>query len=132
MDTVIKEHDLFAARMLNPDKGLSYFVAEEGLSSQNTQLEGKEFYKNKEKVKEFFTDDSGKFNQEEFDKFYKQISLEYSYLNNMDSAKFIFDTYEKSAADFTTPFGEVKDYELEVERTANPLEQTYNLVGQDV
>jgi hypothetical protein len=57
--------------------------------------------------------------------------LEHSYLNQVDSATFIFDTYEKSAADFITPFGEVKEHEIKVSRVTNPLEQTYNIVGFD-
>lgn len=131
MSNTTKEFDLFATRLLNPDKGLSYFIVEEGLSSQNTQLEDKDFYINLPKVKEMFSDEEGKFDSVKFDKFYEQISLEHSYLNQIDSATFIFDTYEKSEADFSTPFGKVKKHEMEVERVTNPLEQTYNIVGMD-
>ena len=130
MDTA-KEFDLFATRILNPDKGLSYFIAEEGLSFQNTQLQDKDFYKSTKKVQEIFSDENGNFKDAEFDAFYNQISLEFSYLSQIDSASFIFDTYEKSEADFITPFGRRKEKTMEVSKVTNPLEQTYNLAGFD-
>ena len=73
------QHDWFATRLMNGDKDLTNLIADDIIPANST-LESPEFYKEKNKVKEIFTDDNGNFDDEKFNNFYNQMKLEYDYL----------------------------------------------------
>lgn len=122
------QHDWFATRLMNGDKDLTNLIADDIIPANST-LESPEFYKEKNKVKEIFTDDNGNFDDEKFNNFYNQMKLEYDYLKAIDTENYIYDMYQKSNADFTTDFGKAKDREMTVSQIANPQEQKYG-IGQ--
>lgn len=122
------QHDWFATRLMNGDKDLTNLIADD-IVPANSTLESPEFYKEKNKVKEIFTDDNGNFDDEKFNNFYNQMKLEYDYLKAIDTENYIYDMYQKSNADFTTDFGKAKDREMTVSQIANPQEQKYG-IGQ--
>lgn len=127
MENTVK-HDWFATRLMNGDKDLTNLIADDIIPANST-LESPEFYKEKNKVKEIFTDDNGNFDDEKFNNFYNQMKLEYDYLKAIDTENYIYDMYQKSNADFTTDFGKAKDREMTVSQIANPQEQKYG-IGQ--
>lgn len=122
------QHDWFATRLMNGDKDLTNLIADD-IVPANSTLESPEFYKEKNKVKEIFTDDNGNFDDVKFNNFYNQMKLEYDYLKAIDTENYIYDMYQKSNADFTTDFGKAKDREMTVSQIANPQEQKYG-IGQ--
>lgn len=120
------QHDWFATRLMNGDKDLTNLIAD-NIVPANSTLESPEFYKEKNKVKEIFTDDNGNFDDEKFNNFYNQMKLEYDYLKAIDTENYIYDMYQKSNVDFTTDFGKAKDREMTVSQIANPQEQKYGI-----
>lgn len=123
-----KTNDWFAARLLNSDKPVEFLI-EEGIDATNSSIQDKEFYKNKQKVQEAFTKSDGSFDNDLFDKFYENVSLEFKYLNSLDTENYILDSYEKSESNFSTNFGSVIDPKIDVERVSNPLDQSFGLVA---
>ena len=111
--------DWFAARMLNEDKGLDFFIAE-GITPATSKLESPDFYRNKRKVQEKFVKEDGSFDEQAFNNFYQSMAIEYSYLNAINTENYIYDTYEKSEVDFTTDFGKVLKPEFNPEFVINP------------
>lgn len=111
--------DWFAARMLNEDKGLDFFIAE-GITPATSKLESPDFYRNKRKVQEKFVKEDGSFDEQAFNNFYQSMAIEYSYLNAINTENYIYDTYEKSEVDFTTDFGKVLKPEFSPEFVTNP------------
>ena len=120
--------DWFAARMLNEDKGLDFFIAE-GITPATSKLESPDFYKNKRKVQEKFVKEDGSFDEQAFNNFYQSMAVEYSYLNAINTENYIYDTYEKSEVDFTTDFGKVIKPEFNPEFVTNPDKLSKGIVN---
>ena len=87
-----KEYDLFANILKNPDFSYNDFIAA-GLTADNTLLESKEHYKKSDKVKQTFTDITGKFDNDKFDKVYNIATTLY---NSLADA-----SYDKAIAEKT-------------------------------
>ena len=126
MNTFTKPHDWFATRLLNPTKGIETLIVG-NITPETAMLETRDKYKNTNKVKEIFTDDNGNFLEEEFNKFYDQIALEYAYLSSINTENFILDSYEKSESNLSTPFGKVKQHKMTTEYVKNPNKLAYGL-----
>ena len=71
-----KVNDWFAARLLNLDKGPGILI-DNGINVENSKLEDRDVYKNKLKVQEMFKKEDGTFDEDNFNKFYDNISNEY-------------------------------------------------------
>jgi hypothetical protein len=127
MDAINKPNDWFTARFLNPEQTPESLVIQ-GLSAENTRLEDKEFYKNKPKVKEAFTDDNGVFNEKEFDKAYDTYLAEYQYLSGMNTRDFILQFYEKNPGVFSIPYGHYVTPKIKTSLTPNPLKQSFGII----
>lgn len=87
-----KEYDLFANILKNPDFSYNDFIAA-GLTADNTLLESKEHYKKSDKVKQAFSDITGKFDNDKFDKVYNIATTLY---NSLADA-----SYDKAIAEKT-------------------------------
>lgn len=87
-----KEYDLFANILKNPDFSYNDFIAA-GLTADNTLLQSKDYYKKSDKVKQTFTDVTGKFDTDKFDKVYNIATTLY---NSLADA-----SYDKAIADKT-------------------------------
>ena len=74
-----KEYDLFANILKNPDFSYNDFIAA-GLTADNTLLQSKDYYKKSDKVKQTFTDITGKFDNDKFDKVYNIATTLYNSL----------------------------------------------------
>ena len=83
-----KINDWFATRLLNNDKSI-YFLLSEGINTANSELQDRDFYKNKNKVQAAFKKEDGKFDEDAFNAFYDNISKEYTYLSAIDTEHFI-------------------------------------------
>ena len=87
-----KEYDLFANILKNPDFSYNDFIAA-GLTADNTLLQSKDYYKKSDKVKQTFTDITGKFDNDKFDKVYNIATTLY---NSLADA-----SYDKAIAEKT-------------------------------
>ncbi len=122
-----KTHDWFATRLLNEDKGLTVLL-EEGVTPLTSNLQAPDFYKGKTKVQEAFMKPDGNFDDDAFTRYYDDVSKEYEYLSSIDTENLFLDYYEKSNADFTTPFGRRVDHQMRANLIANPQKQNQGLV----
>jgi hypothetical protein len=128
MDNTNKPHDWFASRFLNPDKTPEFFVLE-GFSTENTKIEDKDFYKNKAKVKEFYTNEEGVFDEKAFDRDFDQYTKEYQYLSQINNRDFVLQFYEKHPGVFSVPFGHSYVPKMEITKVANPLDQSFGITA---
>lgn len=130
MEENVKTNDWFAARLLNDGNGATEKLLIEGINPTNASLQSPEFYKNKNKVIEKFTTDTGIFDEVAYNKFYEKVATEYSYLSAIDSENFVRDFYEKSPSNFLTDFGTVDNSkQITAQHIANPLDQYKGISG---
>lgn len=118
-----KMNDWFATRLLNNDKSIDFLLSE-GINTANSELQDRDFYKNKNKVQAAFKREDGKFDEDAFNAFYDNISKEYTYLSAIDTENFILNAYEKAGSNFSTNFGTVIKPEISISKVANPLKQS--------
>ena len=118
-----KMNDWFATRLLNNDKSIDFLLSE-GINTANSELQDRDFYKNKNKVQAAFKREDGKFDEDAFNAFYDNISKEYTYLSAIDTENFILNAYEKAGSNFSTDFGTVIKPEISISKVANPLKQS--------
>lgn len=128
MDELIKANDYFTARLLNEQETPGTLVAG-GVTADNTKLEDKEFYQNKPKVREIFSDENGVFKQEEFDKFYQNISEEFVYLNALRDQNYAFDFYERNNANYRVQVGRKSNPRVTTELVANPMHVNLGIIS---
>ena len=77
-----KKNDWFASVFLNPDKDTNAFVRA-GLTPDNTVMYNKDYYLGIDKVVQKFTDETGKFNEKDFNDYYDSIVRTYnSFVND--------------------------------------------------
>jgi hypothetical protein len=126
MDAVNKPNDWFATRFLNPDQTPESLVVE-GISTSNTKIEDREYYRNIPEVKEAYTDEYGTFKEREFNDTYDQYLAEYQYLSGINNRDFVLQFYEKNPGVFSVSYGHFVDPSMSVSKVNNPLEQTYGL-----
>lgn len=125
MNNNIKQNDWVAINLLNSDVTIDKLAAE-GINSLNTGIRTKEEYLQSDKVKEFFKDDSGNFNEALFDKFYTKALQDYTQFSALDSEKWLKDTYEYDAFDINREADSnvKKGPTFEIKKVANPFETT--------
>lgn len=128
MDENNKVYDLFAARMLNPDKGIGALI-DNGVTIENTTLKSIDEYRDKAKVQEFFKKEDGSFDETNFKKFYDNIEKEYQYMNAIGTENFILNSYEKAPGVFSIQEGQFVDLQPKLEKVDNPLDLSKGLVG---
>lgn len=121
----IKQNDWVAINLLNSDVTLDKLAAE-GINSLNTGIRTKEEYLQSDKVKEFFKDDSGNFNEALFDQFYTKALQDYTQFSELDSEKWLKDTYEYDAFDINREANSnvKKGPTFEIKKVSNPFETT--------
>lgn len=123
-----KTYDLFAARLLNPDKGLGALI-DNGITMENTSLEDIDTYRNKAKVQEIFKKEDGSFDEENFKKFYDGIQQEFVAMNAIGTENFVLNSYEKAPGNFSVQYGQFVDLTPKAEHVDNPLDLSKGLVG---
>lgn len=98
-----KKNDMFLNMLFNPTYGTSDFVME-GLNSDNTDIQEFDKYKNNEKVREFFKDDSGKVNEEAMKNAYNMSVMMYNDMSTMDTNEIIKKDIEYDPDSFVRPY----------------------------
>lgn len=120
--------DLFFNILNNPDKNFEDLV-NAGFTADNTELQTKDIYQNDAKIKDYYTNSSGVFDQARFDKDYEvmsQINQNLQNLKNYDK-QINFFTYHRDnfLADESK---RRKGPDFEIFRAPNPFEQTAGIV----
>lgn len=123
MENIKKPNDLFAAVLQLPDVNL-FDLAKSDISTDNTQLLSKDYYKNNSNVKKLFEDERGKFNEVAFDNAYNRAALLYNDLGNDEQ---LVKMLEWDPYDFTAPIGG-KEFDIRptITRDINPYKNLYS------
>lgn len=124
-----KQNDWFATRMFQPEFTLVDFYAN-GITPDNSDLKPKEDYKDIPEVQEFFKDDSGKFNEKEFNKFYDTTLALYNQYDNEEVEKRLLESYVHDPYEWYTP-GNLKFREIgsKIVLGTNPLYESQGIKG---
>ena len=128
MSDTTKIHDYGAARLLNPQETPGTLVAL-GLNADNTKLEDREFYKNTRTVQELFTNEDGVFKEDEYNKFYDQLTTEFQYLNALKDQDYAFDFYERNNANYRVSVGRKSNPQVTTELIPNPTHSSLGLIS---
>lgn len=77
------KNDLMLNIIANPSFSLGDFVTI-GFNSNNTSLQDKDFYRSKQSVQNFFSDEDGKFNEKEFNNAYNKALSDFNLMSTSD------------------------------------------------
>lgn len=97
----IKTNDMLLATMSNPEAQVLDFVGND-VRPDNTQLLAKDDYKSKDYIKEQFTTEDGKFDEQTFDMAYNMALSNYNKIAN-EKAMENLDDVEYEMYDWTRP-----------------------------
>ena len=78
-----KQNDYFAASINRPDLSIDQMYAV-GLTPSNTGLKDKDYYKDIKQVRDKFTDQNGKFNEEAYNVYYDGLQRSYNEFAQQD------------------------------------------------
>jgi hypothetical protein len=125
---ITKPNDILVASINNPG-ATTYDLMSMNLNPDNTSLYKKDQYEQSKFIQDNFKDDSGKFDQEAFNEFYKGVEYSYYQMTNeayLDGLKDI----QYSPFDIARP-RDSKTYKVEVEysKDYNPFKLGYSRTG---
>lgn len=88
----LKKNDWMMAKLKKPEASFMDFYTH-NVRPENTSMYSADFYKNNPKIRNYFIDkDTGKFNEEKFNKFYDEALASYNY--------YASDVYQQDVDDF--------------------------------
>lgn len=122
-----KKNDWLATLFFSPDKTLQD-LANLGITTDNSSLQEKDYYKNIPQIQEAFKNESGNFDNVKFDKYYQEVLQLYNYADNAKLESSILDFYSYDPHDYFAPIdGKIKDVAPRIVRLANPERRSRGL-----
>ena len=124
MDNV-KTNDMLLSTLSNPEAKTLDFI-NNGVTTDNTQLLGRDEYKNKSLIKEQFTNNEGTFNDDAFNYAYEVALNNFNAISN-ESAFNNLDEVEYEFYDWTRPMAsKVRAVDIKYGRDYNHFQTLYN------
>lgn len=124
-----KKNDWLATRFFSPDKTLQD-LANLGITTDNSSLQEKDYYKKIPQIQEAFKTDSGNFDDFKFDKYYQDILTSYNEADNAKLVSTIMDSYNYDPYDYFAPIGsKVRDVSSKFVQFANPERRSRGLTN---
>lgn len=123
-----KTNDWFAINLLNEDVNMLDLAAE-GINSDNTSMQSKEYYQNLKDVREKFKTNTGGFDEQAFDKAYEGALYTYNQLATEDFEKELIDSMEKHPDYWFEPTAPIRDVSATVSLSSDPYHKGYGLSG---
>ena len=115
-----KQNDIFALSVVKPDLSTKDMDLA-GYTPDNTQLLSKDQYKNSEFAKKSFTDQTGNFNDKQFDEYYDKAASLYNDLSTTKYKDRIKNEIEYDPLSIYAPVGAKKrDIDFTITKVANP------------
>ena len=125
MNKEVKQNDMLLATLANPSAKPYDFISN-NVNSLNTQLLDRDFYKNKQVIKDQFTTPEGKFDEVGFDTAYKIALHNFNQISNEEALKSL-DNVEFDPFDVTRPIGsKVYNVDVKFSNDYNPFKQLYS------
>lgn len=124
-----KKNDWLATLFYSPDKTIQD-LADYGITTDNSALQSRDYYKNSPSVQEAFTDQHGNFDNAKFNSFYEDALYLYNMAEELNIEGNMVNTFEYDPLDVLAPVGaKRKDLTSSIYQVANPQRQSVGLVG---
>ena len=123
-----KYNDWLASVFFQPDMSIQD-LADMGVTTENSELKSREFYKSQEAIREAFTKD-GKFDDKAYNAYYDSVERVYNKAAEYEFVGNILNQYTYDERDHTAPaHGKIREYTPSIETFANPLGVNYSAEG---
>lgn len=115
-----KKNDWLATLFFSPDK-TPQDLANLGITTDNSSLQDKDYYKNIPQIQEAFKNESGNFDNVKFDKYYQGVLQLYNDTDNAKLGSTATDFYSYDPYDYFAPLGsKQRDIAPKIVQFANP------------
>lgn len=122
-----KKNDWLATLFFSPDK-TPQDLANLGITTDNSSLQEKDYYKNIPQIQEAFKNESGNFDDVKFDKYYQATLKLYNDTDNSKLGSTVTDFYSYDPYDYFAPIGsKTKDVSPRIVKFANPKRRSRGL-----
>lgn len=124
-----RKNDWLATLFFSPDKSIQD-LADYGITTDNSSLQNRDYYKNIPAIQEAFTDDHGNFDNAKYNKFYDDALYLYNAAEESNIIGNIINTYEYAPGDIFAPIGaKRKDSNASIYQTINPERRSISLTS---
>lgn len=124
-----KKNDWLATLFFSPDK-TPQDLANLGITTDNSSLQEKDYYKNIPQIQEAFKNESGNFDNIKFDKYYQEVLKLYNDADNAKLASNTTDFYSYDPYDYFAPMNsKVRDVAPRMIQFANPERRSRGLTN---
>ena len=124
-----RKNDWLATLFFSPDKSIQD-LADYGITTDNSSLQNRDYYKNIPAIQEAFTDDRGNFDNAKYNKFYDDALYLYNEAETNNIIGNIMNTYEYAPGDIFAPIGaKRKDSNAIIYQTLNPERRSVSLTS---
>lgn len=124
-----RKNDWLATLFFSPDKSIQD-LADYGITTDNSSLQNRDYYKNIPAIQEAFTDDHGNFDNAKYNKFYDDALYLYNEAETNNIIGNIINTYEYAPGDIFAPIGaKRKDSNAIIYQTMNPERRSVSLTS---
>lgn len=124
-----RKNDWLATLFFSPDKSIQD-LADYGITTDNSSLQNRDYYKNIPAIQEAFTDDHGNFDNAKYNKFYDDALYLYNEAETNNIIGNIMNTYEYAPGDIFAPIGaKRKDSNAIIYQTVNPERRSVSLTS---
>ena len=124
-----KKHDWLATIFFSPDKSIQD-LADFGITTDNSTLYSRDYYKNIPEIKEAFQTDSGKFDEYKFNSFYNDALYLYNVAEENKIEGSILNTFEYDPLDYFAPLNsKTRDVSASLNWSPNPERRSTGLVN---
>lgn len=124
-----RKNDWLATLFFSPDKSIQD-LADYGITTDNSSLQNRDYYKNIPAIQEAFTDDHGNFDNAKYNKFYDDALYLYNAAEENNIIGNIINTYEYAPGDIFAPIGaKRKDSNASIYQTINPERRSISLTS---
>lgn len=124
-----KKNDWLATLFFSPDK-TPQDLANLGITTDNSSLQDKDYYKNIPQIQEAFKNESGNFDNIKFDKYYQGVLQLYNDTDNAKLGSTATDFYSYDPYDYFAPMGsKTRDVAPKLVQFANPERRSRGLTN---
>jgi hypothetical protein len=124
-----KKNDWLATLFFSPDK-TPQDLADLGITTDNSSLQEKDYYKGIPQIQEAFKTKSGEFDNAKFDKYYQEVLKLYNDTDNAKLESSVTDFYSYDPYDYFAPStGKKRDVAPRIVSFANPERRSRGLAS---
>lgn len=124
-----RKNDWLATLFFSPDKSIQD-LANYGITTDNSSLQNRDYYKSIPAIQEAFIDNHGNFDNAKYNKFYDDVLYLYNEAEKNNIIGNIINTYEYAPGDIFAPIGaKRKESNAHIYQTVNPERRSVSLIS---